>query len=360
LVAEWLTSQAKPLGLIVEGTRCPKCYIPMVAGHLGLLAAPLPLVQASRTAARALAARGLLRLREGKIGEAEQDLLACHRLGRLIGTTPSLIGALCGIAIDQVAFQGDYLVMEDASLSAQDALAYQEKLRKLPSLPVGADLIDGPERFVFLDTVSVIARDQQEPHGVPNTVLRNYWDEILQFGNAQFDKAVAAARRPTAPERKQAFGVLDRELQVMRSEVGELGDFAFLMLHGRSLRNLVSRQVGKALTVSLMPVVGVACEAETRARTRDALGQLGFALAAYRADHASYPESLNVLAPRYIARVPRDLFNQQPLHYKRQADGCLLYSVGANTKDDGGSTFASQPPGDDIVLKISRRSPRKR
>jgi hypothetical protein len=361
LVAEWLASQSRPLELIVEGTRCPKCYIPLVAGHMGLIAAPLPVVQASRTAARALAARGLLRLREGKIGEAEEDLLACHRLGRLIGAMPSLIGALTGIAIDEVAFQGDHFLMQDASLPARDALAYQQKLCNLPSLPAMADLIDGPERFMLLDTISIIARDQQEaPRGVPNTVLRNFWDEILQIGNAQFDKAVAAARQSTAPERKQAFGVLDRELQVMRSEVGELGDFAFLMSQGRTLRNLVSRQVGKALTVSLMPAVGVACEAETRAHTREALGQLGFALAAYRADHADYPESLNVLAPRYIARVPRDLFNEQPLHYKRQADGFLLYSVGANARDDGGSTFASQPSGDDIVLRISRRSPRKR
>jgi hypothetical protein len=361
LVAEWLTSHARPLELIIEGTRRPKCYIPLVAGHLGLVAAPMPVVQASRTAARALATRALLRMRDGKIREAEQDLLACHSVGRLIGKTPSLIGALCGIAIDYVASQGDYLLMEDASLSSQDALTYQQKLRKLSSLPVMADVIDMPERFVFLDTVSVIARDQKEPlHGVPNIVLRRYWDEIVEFGNVQFDKAVAAARQPTATERKKAFAVLDRELQVMRSEVGELGDITFLMSHGRSLRNIVRRQVAKALTVSLMPAVGVACEAETRAHTRDALGQLGLALSAYRAEHADYPESLNVLAPRYIARVPRDFFNEQPLHYKQQTHGFLLYSVGANTMDDGGSTFESQPSGDDIVLKISRSGPRKR
>ena len=146
----------------------------------------------------------------------------------------------------------------------------------------------------------------------------------------------------------------------MRSEVGELGDLTFLMSHGRSLRNIVSRQVGKALTVMLMPAGGLACQAETRARTRDALGQLGFALTAYRADHSAYPESLDALAPRYIARVPRDLFNEQPLHYKRQADGFLLYSVGANGVDEGGRTFDSQPPGDDIVLKITRGGPGKR
>ena len=120
------------------------------------------------------------------------------------------------------------------------------------------------------------------------------------------------------------------------------------------------RQIGKTLIATLMPAIGSACEAETRARTRDALGQLGLALTAYRADHSAYPESLNVLAPRYIAQVPRDLVNEQPLHYKRQGDGILLYSVGTNGVDEGGRSFDSQPPGDDLVLKISRGAPKKR
>ena len=95
------------------------------------------------------------------------------------------------------------------------------------------------------------------------------------------------------------------------------------------------------------------------ARARDALGQLGFALSAYRADHAAFPESLDVLAPKYIAQVPKDLYTDQPLRYKRQGDGFLLYSVGPNGADDGGRTVASQPPGDDIALQIPHKNAKK-
>jgi hypothetical protein len=146
----------------------------------------------------------------------------------------------------------------------------------------------------------------------------------------------------------------------MQSEVGDLVDWIFLSFRQSWLSSAMRRQIGKTLIVTLMPAIGSACEAETRARTRDALGQLGLAVTAYRADHSAYSESLNVLAPRYIAQVPRDLFNQHPLHYKRQADGVLLYSVGANGVDEGGRSFDSQPPGDDLVLKISRGAPKKR
>src|SRR5262249_38745118 len=97
-----------------------------------------------------------------------------------------------------------------------------------------------------------------------------------------------------------------------------------------------------------------AFEAENRACTREALGQLGFALAAYRADCGAYPDNLEALAPKYIGRIPNDLQSDRPFRYLREGAGCLLYSVGSNGVDDGGRSFDSTPQGDDIVLRLSR------
>src|SRR6202034_2169284 len=96
-----------------------------------------------------------------------------------------------------------------------------------------------------------------------------------------------------------------------------------------------------------------AFEAENRAQTREVLEQVGFALAAYRADHQGYPDSLNALAPKYIDRLPNDPMSEQPLHYCREGAGCLLYSVGTNGVDDGGQSYDSTPPGDDLALRLS-------
>ncbi len=53
--------------------------------------------------------------------------------------------------------------------------------------------------------------------------------------------------------------------------------------------------------------------------------------------HGSFPESLDALAPQFIAKVPHDLIGGEPLKYRRAADGAfMLYSVGWNEKDDGG------------------------
>ena len=68
----------------------------------------------------------------------------------------------------------------------------------------------------------------------------------------------------------------------------------------------------------------------------------------YRLAHGEYPESLDALAPQFIAKVPHDIINGQPLHYRREVNApspsgygdaggqFVLYSVGWNEKDDGG------------------------
>ena len=67
------------------------------------------------------------------------------------------------------------------------------------------------------------------------------------------------------------------------------------------------------------------------------LARLGCALERYRLAHGDYPESLDALEPQFIAQVPHDIINGQPLHYRLQPDGLfILYSVGWNETDDGG------------------------
>jgi len=235
-----------------------------------------------------------------------------------------------------------------------------------------ADVIDASERFVFLDTVLHLARNKRAGledllrvgdfhpvvskeftaalHSDPSLLD---WDAVLEVGNEWFDKAAAAARKPSAREQKKAIEVFDRELRDMRMEPSESGPSAVPSSAERSARHTVGRELGRVLTVNLMPPVSTAVAAQDRAQMREALAQVGFALVAYRADHGTYPESLDVLPAKDIPRLPQDFVTEQRLRYKRQGDGFLLYSVGSNGVDDGGRTFDSQPPGDDIVLRIA-------
>ena len=67
-----------------------------------------------------------------------------------------------------------------------------------------------------------------------------------------------------------------------------------------------------------------------------ALG-IACALERYRLAKGNYPETLDVLMPMFISKLPHDVINGQPLKYHRSADGTfVLYSVGWNETDDGG------------------------
>ena len=60
----------------------------------------------------------------------------------------------------------------------------------------------------------------------------------------------------------------------------------------------------------------------------------------YRRGHAgTLPSSLQSLVPAYLASVPIDPFSGDPLTYKPDTDGYLLYSLDTNLKNDGGALY---------------------
>src|SRR5260370_31142178 len=87
-------------------------------GPGGLMGALLPAVQKSRALCAALNARAMLRVQEGKFDAAWQDLLACHRLARHLGSGGTLIEGLVGIAIEAIVTRAEVAYLERAGLTA--------------------------------------------------------------------------------------------------------------------------------------------------------------------------------------------------------------------------------------------------
>jgi len=66
----------------------------------------------------------------------------------------------------------------------------------------------------------------------------------------------------------------------------------------------------------------------------------GLACRLYKSKNGSYPVSLEELVPGFLPEVPIDPFTGEPLVYRREGQGFIVYSLGSNEKDDGGrSTF---------------------
>ena len=80
------------------------------------------------------------------------------------------------------------------------------------------------------------------------------------------------------------------------------------------------------------------------------MAMLACALERYRLAEGQYPEELNALVPRFVAVLPHDIINGQPLKYRLTNNGrFILYSVGWNEKDDGGVVAANKDNRQDIL-----------
>ncbi len=96
--------------------------------------------------------------------------------------------------------------------------------------------------------------------------------------------------------------------------------------------------------IALMMLPGLNKVALKVSQTQAALDQSAIvaALERYRLAKGSYPKKLAALRPKFIAKIPGDLFHDQGLVYRINEDNSFtLYSTGYNGTDDGGEFFIS-------------------
>ena len=67
------------------------------------------------------------------------------------------------------------------------------------------------------------------------------------------------------------------------------------------------------------------------------------ALERHRLAHGQFPETLEALGPKFLAKPLTDVIDGEPLRYRRTDDGLfVLYSIGWNETDDGGTTVLAK------------------
>jgi hypothetical protein len=374
-LADWLAANQRPLELIVEASKRPRRFDPLVPEDGTMIGALLPMISIHREAARALMTRAMFRAGEGKLDEAWEDLLACHRLARLIGQGGTLIDALVAIAVDGIACGGDQGLLQTRQLTPAQIARIRSDLDQLPPMPKMADKINVTERFMFLDCVGMMARGGLSNMAALSGMFGNEnarnksllatladsaarhaidWDKVLHIGNSWYDRMTDAMGRTTHAQREAALDKIDHDLKKLSGDSRDWPSLGVSMLSGP--RAAVSERIGNIFVALLLPAVGSCAAAEDRATMQFELDRLAFALAAFHANQGSYPEKLADLVPKYVARVPADILNHGAnLHYRREGAGFLLYSVGRNGKDDGGKGYDDRKEGedwDDIVVRV--------
>ena len=376
-LAAWLNVNEKPLALLIRASERPDYFNPLVSPRDKdrprlLISALLPSVQGFRDGTGALTVRGMLRVREGKFDEAWQDLLACHRLARLVARGCTLIEGLVGIAIDGITSNTDLAYIEAAGLSAQQVRDRLKDLQALPPLPPMGDKIDLGERFMFLEGMQFVRRGgvnalrpfadepaPKEPDPKTQQALDLIdWAPAFRSGNQWYSRIVAAMRLTDRAEREKRLEKIDEDLDALKKSIAEPANARKLHPTGEKPDKDAGKQFSDVLVLLAMPAFRKGQHAADRSEQVQRNLYVAFALAAYRLENGRYPAKLGELAPGYLVSVPGDLFSGRALIYRPSMTGYLFYSVGINGKDDGGRSSDDDPPGDDLRVRMPLPEPK--
>ena len=286
----------------------------------------LPCLAAEKRCSRFLQLRTLAELEAGQSGPALADLKLSWRLTDSLRNQPFLISHLVGIAMMTISFQPVYEglaqhLWNDAQLDElETALATQDFLGDFQLAMRG-------ERTCAIEWIDTqrLTRQMRSFGGESGTEFVT--NSLFFVPPAYFYQNELAFARLYDQYVLPLVDVTNQLAFPAAYRASERG-FADLTNHF-SPYTILTRMVSLSASRT---VVGFASS-----QTHVNLARVACALERYRLAHGEYPETLDALSPRFIATLPHDLINGQPLHYRRTADGLfVLYSVGWNEKDDGG------------------------
>lgn len=387
-LTQWLDENKSAYELIVAGASRPRMYIPIVARNNSDLLSSL-MVNTRLEIPNlfyALRLRAMSSLGERNPKNAMRDLFACHRLASLTANKASSINFYSGTAIDSSARAGDSEFAKSENVSSTDLAEYRRELATLPPYPPMSEVVDLGERCSHLNRIICIASHCVEFESeIPNEAsylsdwigscpqqdtwkkffhLKLDWDLVLQIGNERHDQIVAALKLPRFDERIAGLRKIKAELMQLRKQAVNPIQISLLLSGHKPKRAVISREFGNELILEWMAGILVReevnlfedlAEAEIRASLRRQTMFIALALAEYQRDFGTYPKELSELSPKYIETMPLDGFVNQPLKYRLQDGGYILYSVGPNGRDDNGNhadLHKDHPKADDFTLRV--------
>ncbi|MBX3400600.1 MAG: hypothetical protein KF873_17835 [Gemmataceae bacterium] len=356
----WIESNAKALDICVGASLRPNFFSPLVhrpkdGSRPSLTGSVAPWSNRMRSICDAICNRAMNRIARKEFDEAWSDLLAAQRLSRRIsgGTT---IDYLIGVATEIYELQASATFIAMVPGDARSMEKYRNEWLRLPTPHPLDRTIDLQERFSRLDILQTFHVTASR---IQNITLRegfdSRWFESLQREtNDALDKTVASLRKNPLTGLQPIAARGPNNTKVDLDGLGEAFAFASMMTDPEELSKIEPEKVRDVLRRFHSPKIYVKLlHSGVRLHQQRLNLRLAFALAEYRLANGTYPQQLADLAPKYIAAIPADLFNGKPLVYKPAKDGYLLYSVGANGKDDGGKTYGDEPYGcDDLVVRM--------
>ncbi|MGD1084280.1 MAG: DUF4339 domain-containing protein [Verrucomicrobiota bacterium] len=290
--------------------------------------------------------------------EAGESLLVAYALSRSLDAEPLLISQLVRIACNAISLRSLEQTVNRVALPPQTLTQLQEALGRMADREASGESLN---RAFVGEELNGLVRFDMSPEELKK-------DLDSSFGNMtpeEIQKALQSSFGTNLPNDTNAFisnlqKYILKNLKADRQFYVSNWDQVFAArkepfpsrLTAQNLAGLPMSEAQRQqflLSSMLVPAIGKSTPTEARDLAGLRLAQTAVALERFRAASANrYPDDLAALSPKFLASVPQDPFDGQPLRYTKSGNGYNLHSIGpANATDaqQKALTFAvSNPP----------------
>jgi hypothetical protein len=275
-----------------------------------------------RAVTELLILEALLQMEDGHWGDAATLCQAALNAGRSVGDEPLMLSQIVRSTCVQLAGKAVERLLAQGEPERNDLETLQRLLDDEAKQP-GFLLSCRGERALLDSTLRAIEDGDLVLGGEQNRSLK--WQERFW---------TFAKRDELRLEHAAVLPLLNKLVDIAKLPPAERAEPLF------EFRTLFDPQPKNLATMSLPALEICATSFQRRAAY---LGCLSSALASerYRRSHTDWPPSLAALTPDFLASVPLDVVDGQPLSYARLSDGIAIYS---RTQDAKGNYFDPEKP----------------
>lgn len=296
----------------------------------------LPDTQNVRSGARLLTLEAHVRAHQGDAHGAADSIRALLALGNVLENEPMLISQLVRIAVRSMGYELIRELLPHVEFSDDD-------LRELQLAVRAADYRASLHRAMIGERV-LGKHSFRNPGGTGITPRQLTMLRLISSENDDLSlylesmNSLVDAVRVSWIETRAVGHALNKMLKERRQST------AWCLQHTMTVTNLP-----EAISASLSGGIGEA---------RKHLTDIALAIERFRRKHGRPPKNLEELVPNFLPMVPLDPFADQPLRFKSSGDGLLIYSVGSDGIDNGGTEDSGKAE-PDIVIRVGTPSAAK-
>ena len=296
----------------------------------------LPVLGELKQCSQVLQLRAAAELADGQNAKALEDVKLLLYLNNTLRNSPFLISHLVRIAIVAISLQPIWEGLAEHKWSDEQLFALETELGKLDFLADYGFIMRGERAFAIKSLEN--QRRARE--------MISYSDAGIATNKLTFMPSAYFYQNELSIARMQQQWILplvDTNLRLFSPAALQRANDAVNAEMKQYAQHYAPYKAYKVQALQLFPAIGKTARSVATMQASIDLARVACALERYRLAHSQYPETLDALAPQFIGKLPHDIINGQPLRYRRNNDGqCVLYSVGWNEKDDGGTVVFSK------------------